>query len=147
MDVERKIELFGELRESAENLALDLPPRLVPHLPVIQADLPDRDDHLRSDDFFWVELYPEITFRSTRIEREDSGHGLELGRRLLEEVDRLLVDVVVVPGLEDLERPERHTGVEPAHARRLRSAEQLVRGAERPVRVRLERVEGLREGE
>jgi len=29
-----------------------------------------RDDHLRSADFFEVEEYPEMTFRSTRIERK-----------------------------------------------------------------------------
>src|SRR6185503_11697135 len=30
---------------------------------------PHRDEHLRSDDFFDVEQYPTITFRSDRIER------------------------------------------------------------------------------
>jgi len=31
---------------------------------------PDRDAHLRSADFFDVERYPEIVFRSTRVERD-----------------------------------------------------------------------------
>jgi polyisoprenoid-binding protein YceI len=34
----------------------------------------DRDNHLRSADFFNVEKYPEIAFRSTKIEK--SGDGL-----------------------------------------------------------------------
>jgi polyisoprenoid-binding protein YceI len=34
----------------------------------------DRDNHLRSADFFDVEKYPEIAFRSTKIEK--SGDGL-----------------------------------------------------------------------
>jgi len=29
---------------------------------------PQRDDHLRTSDFFEVERYPKITFRSTRVE-------------------------------------------------------------------------------
>ena len=34
----------------------------------IDTSTPDRDAHLRSDDFFAVEKYPTITFASTRIE-------------------------------------------------------------------------------
>lgn len=34
---------------------------------------PGRDDHLRNADFFEVEKYPTITFRSTKV--EDAGHG------------------------------------------------------------------------
>lgn len=32
---------------------------------------PDRDAHLRSDDFFNAERFPKMTFRSTRVERVD----------------------------------------------------------------------------
>ena len=32
----------------------------------------DRDSHLRSNDFFDVETYPEITFRSTAVENVDA---------------------------------------------------------------------------
>jgi len=38
-----------------------------------------RDEHLRSPDFFDVERYPKITFRSTRLEGESPGHFLVHG--------------------------------------------------------------------
>ena len=37
----------------------------------IDTNVPDRDAHLRSDDFFNAEMYPKITFRSTGVERLD----------------------------------------------------------------------------
>ncbi|MGW4801945.1 YceI family protein, partial [Nonomuraea sp. NPDC004297] len=33
----------------------------------ITTGMPDRDGHLRSDDFLGVEKFPQITFRSTRV--------------------------------------------------------------------------------
>ncbi|MEJ0033436.1 MAG: YceI family protein [Bacteroidota bacterium] len=33
----------------------------------VTTDLKDRDDHLRAEDFFYVEKYPEIVFTSTKI--------------------------------------------------------------------------------
>ncbi|HEX7180975.1 MAG TPA: YceI family protein [Thermoanaerobaculia bacterium] len=35
----------------------------------IDTDLEDRDKHLRGEDFFHVEKYPEITFKSKRIQK------------------------------------------------------------------------------
>jgi polyisoprenoid-binding protein YceI len=37
----------------------------------IDTDNEDRDKHLRSADFFEVEKYPEITFKSTKIEKHE----------------------------------------------------------------------------
>ncbi|MEU6723463.1 YceI family protein [Nonomuraea wenchangensis] len=37
----------------------------------IDTGIPDRDGHLRSDDFLAVDKFPEITFRSTRV----TGHS------------------------------------------------------------------------
>ena len=34
----------------------------------------DRDDHLRSNDFLAMKEYPEITFRSTAVEKLDDEH-------------------------------------------------------------------------
>lgn len=33
---------------------------------------PDRDNHLRTNDFLAVDQYPEITYRSTAVERQDA---------------------------------------------------------------------------
>jgi polyisoprenoid-binding protein YceI len=35
----------------------------------VDTSSPDRDKHLRSEDFFDVDRYPEMTFRSTKVER------------------------------------------------------------------------------
>ena len=45
----------------------------------IDTDNEKRDEHLRAPDFFDVEKYPEMTFKSTRVEKTDDGlimHGL-----------------------------------------------------------------------
>ncbi len=47
-----------------------------------------RDDHLRSADFFEVEKYPEMTFRSTRIERTSDKKGFAYGDLKIKDVTR-----------------------------------------------------------
>lgn len=54
----------------------------------IDTDLPDRDEHLRSEDFFWVERYPEITFRSTRVESQGPDRFLVTGDLAIRGVTR-----------------------------------------------------------
>ena len=40
---------------------------------------PDRDNHLRSQDFLYVEKYPYLTFKSKRVEVIDANHGRIIG--------------------------------------------------------------------
>jgi len=40
---------------------------------------PQRDAHLRSDDFFNAEAYPKMTFRSTQVDRVDDTHWKVIG--------------------------------------------------------------------
>jgi polyisoprenoid-binding protein YceI len=47
-----------------------------------------RDDHLRSADFFEVEKYPEMTFRSTRIERKSDKKFIAYGDLTLKNVTK-----------------------------------------------------------
>jgi polyisoprenoid-binding protein YceI len=47
----------------------------------------NRDNHLRSADFFEVEKYPEITFRSARIERR-GGQLVAIGPLTIKDVTR-----------------------------------------------------------
>ncbi len=54
----------------------------------IDTDLPDRDEHLRGEDFFWVERHPEIRFRSSRVERLEPDRFLVTGRLTLRGVTR-----------------------------------------------------------
>jgi len=49
-----------------------------------------RDDHLRSADFFDVEKFPELRFRSTRIERVDDGAYRLIGELTIRDVTREL---------------------------------------------------------
>ncbi len=52
---------------------------------------PKRDEHLRSGDFFDVEKYPQVTFRSTRVERNGDDHLRVTGDLTLHGVTRPVV--------------------------------------------------------
>lgn len=52
---------------------------------------PQRDDHLRSDDFFSAERFPEMTFRSTRVERVDDTRWKVTGDLTIRDVTREVV--------------------------------------------------------
>jgi polyisoprenoid-binding protein YceI len=49
---------------------------------------PDRDNHLRSPDFFDVENYPTMSFRSTRIEAKGGNRYLVHGDMTIKDVTR-----------------------------------------------------------
>src|SRR6202158_6155872 len=70
-------------RFRAFDVALDIGPSTTDFELVASIDLasidtsnPDRDVHLRSTDFFNVDLHPTMTFRSTRIEAADDGYTM-----------------------------------------------------------------------
>ena len=46
---------------------------IVIHTDSVNTNQERRDEHLRSDDFFNAEEYPEITFRSKRVEQQGDG--------------------------------------------------------------------------
>jgi polyisoprenoid-binding protein YceI len=50
-----------------------------------------RDDHLRSPDFFGVEEFPEITFESTRIEALDEDSSRVVGNLTMHGITHVLV--------------------------------------------------------
>jgi polyisoprenoid-binding protein YceI len=54
----------------------------------------DRDDHLRAPDFFNVEQYPEITFKSSKITRIDSDSFAIAGTLTMRGVSRQITLIV-----------------------------------------------------
>lgn len=54
----------------------------------INTNAPDRDAHLRSDDFFNAEEYPQMTFRSRRVDLEDKDHARLTGDLTIRDVTK-----------------------------------------------------------
>ena len=57
----------------------------------VDTQTPDRDAHLRSDDFFNAERYPKMTFRSTRVERVDGTNWKVTGELTIRDVTKEVV--------------------------------------------------------
>jgi len=57
----------------------------------IDTGVAERDTHLRSPDFFDVEKFPELRFRSQRIERVDDTHYRIIGELAIRDVKREVV--------------------------------------------------------
>lgn len=57
----------------------------------VNTDEQQRDDHLRSPDFFDVANYPTMTFKSTRIEKVDDSHGRIFGDLTIRDTTREVV--------------------------------------------------------
>jgi polyisoprenoid-binding protein YceI len=54
----------------------------------VDTNLERRDNHLRSDDYFNAELFPYITFRSRRIERQDEERFKLIGKLTIRDVTK-----------------------------------------------------------
>lgn len=54
----------------------------------IDTNAPDRDKHLRSGDFFDAEKYPEMTFKSTGLEKQDENNFLLKGDLTIRDVTK-----------------------------------------------------------
>ena len=64
----------------------------------IDTNVPDRDAHLRSDDFFNAEQYPKITFESNRVEKVKDDEYLVHGDLTIRDVTRPAVLDAVFEG-------------------------------------------------
>jgi polyisoprenoid-binding protein YceI len=78
----------------------------------INTDFKFRDDHLRAPDFFDVAKYPEITFKSTRIEKRGVAYAA-VGIFTLHGVAKEIVLPFKVNG-KSIFQGETHLGVEAA---------------------------------
>jgi polyisoprenoid-binding protein YceI len=54
-----------------------------------------RDDHLRNPDFFDVEKYPTMTFKSTRVEKAGDGYKLHGDLTMLETTRPVVLDLEI----------------------------------------------------
>lgn len=57
----------------------------------INTNDPQRDGHLRSADFFAVENYPVMKFKSTRVEKVDDSHGRIIGNLTIKDITKEVV--------------------------------------------------------
>lgn len=78
----------------------------------INTDVKNRDDHLRGSDFFDVAKYPDITFKSTRVEKRGDGY-VAIGMFTMRGVSREIALPFKVNGKSNFQGAT-HLGVEAA---------------------------------
>jgi polyisoprenoid-binding protein YceI len=66
----------------------------------IDTDEPQRDEHLRSPDFFNAEQFPEITFESTRVEAIDDESSRVTGNLTMHGIKREITLDVLIQGTD-----------------------------------------------
>jgi polyisoprenoid-binding protein YceI len=98
-NVRGKFSEFEGTLETKENLA-DC--RAFGTVKVVSIDTgePQRDDHLRSADFFNVEEFPEIQFESTRVEAIDEESTRVVGNLTMHGITREITLDVVIQGTD-----------------------------------------------
>lgn len=67
----------------------------------VESGTEDRDNHLRSPDFFDVENYPQMTFRSTNVEPAGDGYRMTGDLRIKDVTRPVVLDFEFTGGLID----------------------------------------------
>ncbi len=85
----------GKFTENSGSVTLDQKNRLMDAQATIKTasidtQIESRDDHLRSEDFFAVEVFPEIKFKSTKIRRR-FGKQLLVGELTIKNITRPII--------------------------------------------------------
>jgi polyisoprenoid-binding protein YceI len=98
-NVRGKFREFEGTLEMKENLA-DCRARGSVRVASIDTDEPQRDEHLRSPDFFNVEEHPEIAFESTHVEAIDEESSRVTGSLTMHGITRKIKLDVLIQGTD-----------------------------------------------
>lgn len=89
--VRGRFEKFGGTIDFDENDPTNATVDIEIDVASINTNEQQRDDHLRSADFFEVDKYPTMTFKSTRIEKADDSHGRIIGDLTIKNITKEVV--------------------------------------------------------
>jgi polyisoprenoid-binding protein YceI len=88
--------LTGTLTENTADASLSAVEANVP-VPTVSTGDPQRDAHLKSADFFDAEKYPEMTFKSTGVQKKGDGEYAVTGDLTLHGVTKAVIFAVEGP--------------------------------------------------
>ena len=89
--VRGRFEKFGGMVDFDENNPTNAVIDIEIDVASINTNEPQRDDHLRSADFFEAANYPTISFKSTRVEKIDDSHGRIIGDLTIKNITKEVV--------------------------------------------------------